>query len=152
GWQSQAHGRTVQDHLERAIGEIAGGAIRLHCAGRTDTGVHATAQIAHFDCAAERPLNAWVRGVNTRLQVPITVRWAQAVDDDFHARFCAVARRYRYVLHNSPTRPALLAARAGWFHLPLAVDAMSEAASRLIGHHDFTSFRAAGCQGRTPMR
>lgn len=152
GWQSQAHGRTVQDHLERAIGNIAGHALRTHCAGRTDTGVHATAQVVHFDCPVERPLSAWVRGVNNRLKVPITVRWAQAVDDQFHARFSAVARRYRYVLHNSTTRPALLAGRAGWFHLPLDADLMDQAASRLLGHHDFTSFRAAGCQGKTPMR
>ena len=152
GWQSQRHGRTVQDHLERALSSIAGEQIRLHCAGRTDTGVHATAQVAHFDCTARRPDNAWVRGVNTHLRVPISVRWAQPVDDTFHSRFSAMARRYRYVLHVSRTRPALLAGRVGWFHLPLDADLMNLAAQSLIGWHDFTSFRATGCQGKTPVR
>src|SRR5690554_3582653 len=93
GWQSQQHGRTVQDRLERAIAQIADHPVRLHCAGRTDTGVHATAQVAHFDTHAVRPVSAWVRGVNTRLDAPISVRWAVEVDDDFHARYLAVARR-----------------------------------------------------------
>jgi tRNA pseudouridine38-40 synthase len=152
GWQSQHHGRTVQDHLERAISAVAGQQIRLHCAGRTDTGVHATAQVAHFDCDATRPVNAWVRGVNAHLNVPITVRWAQPVNDDFHSRFSAMARRYRYVLHVSRTRPALLAGRVGWFHLPLDAGRMDAAAQALLGWHDFTSFRATGCQGKTPVR
>ncbi|AUN94736.1 tRNA pseudouridine(38-40) synthase TruA [Pseudazoarcus pumilus] len=152
GWQSQQHGRTVQDRLERAIAQIADHPVRLHCAGRTDTGVHATAQVAHFDTHAVRPVSAWVRGVNTRLDAPISVRWAVEVDDDFHARYLAVARRYRYVLHNSSTRPALLARRVGWFHLPLDVDAMARAAAMLIGTHDFTSFRATGCQAKSAIR
>jgi len=153
GWQSQPHGRTVQDHLERAIGAVAGHAVRLHCAGRTDTGVHATAQVAHFDTSARRPDTAWVRGVNSHLDdLPVTVRWAVEVGEDFHARYSATARRYRYVLHDHPTRPALLARRVGWFHLPLDEAAMAEAAIHLVGEHDFTAFRAAGCQARTPVR
>lgn len=152
GWQSQRHGRTVQDRLEAAIAAVAGQPVRLHCAGRTDTGVHATAQVAHFDTEAHRPASAWVRGVNSQLDAALVVRWAIEVDTDFHARFSAQARRYRYVLHNAPTRPALLARRVGWFHLPLDEGAMDEAATALVGVHDFTSFRAAGCQGKDPRR
>lgn len=152
GWQSQAHGCTVQDHLERAIGAIAGHPVRLHCAGRTDTGVHSTAQVAHFDTDSVRALSAWVRGVNRHLSLPVTVRWAVETDDSFHARFSAYGRRYRYVLHNIRTRPALLAGRVGWFHLPLDESAMDRAAGLLVGRHDFSAFRAAGCQSKTPVR
>jgi tRNA pseudouridine38-40 synthase len=152
GWQSQSHGRTVQDHLEAAIGAIAGHPARLHCAGRTDAGVHATCQVVHFDTSSERRLSAWIRGVNGRLCASVAVRWAVVVDDTFHARYLAIARRYRYVLHTAEVRPALLARRVGWFHLPLDVDAMADAAALLVGQHDFTSFRAAGCQSRTPVR
>jgi len=152
GWQSQAHGRTVQDHLETAIGAIAGHAVRLHCAGRTDSGVHATAQVAHFDTFSDRPLSGWIRGVNSRLRAPVVVRWAREVNDDFHARFCAAARRYRYILHNAPVRPALLAGRVGWFHPPLDEAAMAAAAPLLEGWHDFSAFRAAGCQAKSPVK
>ncbi|TAH42749.1 MAG: tRNA pseudouridine(38-40) synthase TruA [Betaproteobacteria bacterium] len=152
GWQSQAHGRTVQDALEAALMQIAAEPVRLHCAGRTDTGVHATAQVVHFDTSAVRPMSAWVRGVNTHLPRAVVVRWAAAVDQDFHARFLAYERRYRYVLVNAPTRPALLAGRVGWFHLPLDARAMATAVGYLVGTHDFTTFRAAGCQARSPVR
>ncbi|KAI5916210.1 tRNA pseudouridine(38-40) synthase TruA [Thauera sp. 2A1] len=152
GWQSQAHGRTVQDVLEAALAKIAGEPVRLHCAGRTDTGVHATAQVAHFDTGAIRPASAWVRGVNANLPPAVVVRWAVGVDADFHARFLAYERRYRYVLFNAPTRPALLAGRVGWFHLPLDESAMAAAVRHLVGAHDFTTFRAAGCQARSPVR
>ncbi|MCV2218060.1 tRNA pseudouridine(38-40) synthase TruA [Thauera sp. Sel9] len=152
GWQSQAHGRTVQDVLERALAEIAAAPVRLHCAGRTDTGVHASAQVAHFDTAALRPMTAWVRGVNALLPPAVVVRWAVAVNEDFHARFLAYERQYRYILHNSPTRPAMLAGRVGWFHAPLDELKMAEAAECLVGTHDFSSFRAAGCQSKTPVR
>lgn len=152
GWQSQAHGRTVQDHLERAIGGIAGHPVRLHCAGRTDSGVHATAQVVHFDTEATRATSAWVRGVNTALSLPVVVRWAVEVGDDFHARFCAVSRRYRYLLHNAPVRPALLAGRVGWFHPPLDALQMARAARCLEGWHDFSAFRAAGCQAKSPVK
>lgn len=152
GWQSQAHGRTVQDVLERALAAIAGTAVKTHCAGRTDTGVHATAQVVHFDCAERRPLSAWVRGVNSNLPATVAVRWAHEVGDDFHARFCARARRYRYLLINDAVRPALLAGRVGWFHLPLNVDAMARGAEYLPGEHDFSAFRAASCQAHSPVR
>lgn len=152
GWQSQAHGRTVQDHLEIALAAIAGHPVRLHCAGRTDSGVHATAQVVHFDTPSVRPLYGWVRGVNNQLCSPVAVRWAVDVGEDFHARFCAVSRRYRYIMHNAPVRPALLAGRVGWFHPPLDEQAMIEAACCLEGWHDFSAFRAAGCQAKSPVK
>lgn len=152
GWQSQAHGRTVQDRLERAIASICGHPVRLHCAGRTDAGVHATAQVVHFDTTSARELNAWVRGVNSYLDAAVAVRWAVEVDDSFHARFSASGRRYRYILHNVPTRPALLARRVGWFHVPLDVEMMSVGARTLVGVHDFSAFRAAGCQAKSPVK
>lgn len=152
GWQSQRHGRTVQDALEAALARIAGEPLRVHCAGRTDTGVHATAQVVHFDTTAVRAASAWVRGVNTYLPAGVAVRWAVEVDDSFHARFLAFERRYRYLLFNSPTRPALLAGRVGWFHMPLDEVKMAEAAACLLGQHDFSAFRAAECQAKTPIR
>ncbi|MBN8440845.1 MAG: tRNA pseudouridine(38-40) synthase TruA [Thauera sp.] len=152
GWQSQRHGRTVQDTLELALQRIADEPVRLHCAGRTDTGVHATAQVVHFDTTAVRPSSAWVRGVNANLPASVVVRWAVEVDETFHARFLAFERRYRYLLVNTSTRPALLSGRVGWFHLPLDGRLMAEAASALVGTHDFTTFRAAGCQARSPVR
>jgi tRNA pseudouridine38-40 synthase len=152
GWQSQPHGRTVQDTVERALGIIAGESVRLYAAGRTDTGVHATAQVAHFDTRAYRPVTAWVRGTNTWLPKGVAVRWAVEVDEAFHARYSARERSYRYLLHDAPMRPAILAGRVGWFHLPLDVERMAAAATHLIGEHDFSSFRAASCQGRTPVR
>jgi len=152
GWQSQPHERTVQDVIERALGIIAGETIRLHAAGRTDTGVHATVQVAHFDTGAHRPLTAWVRGVNAELPPDVAIRWAVEVDENFHARYLAYERSYRYLLLDAPVRPAVLAGRVGWFHLPLDVEKMAAAAEQLIGEHDFSSFRAASCQGKTPVR
>ena len=152
GWQSQRHGRTVQDHLERAIAEIAGHPVRLHCAGRTDAGVHATAQVAHFDTPAVRRTSSWVRGVNALLPAGAAVRWAVEVDEAFHARYVAWGRHYRYILANVPVRPALLAGRVGWFHPPLDEQVMAHAAARLVGRHDFSAFRAAGCQAKTPVK
>ncbi len=154
GWQTQPDGRTVQDALEMALSEIAGSRIDVTCAGRTDTGVHATAQIVHFDCAAERPrpLSAWVRGANTFLPDAVAVRWAHAVPDDFHARFSARGRRYRYVLLNRPQRPALACGRVGWYHGPLDLAAMQAGARELVGEHDFSAFRAAECQAKSPVK
>ncbi|HMM55279.1 MAG TPA: tRNA pseudouridine(38-40) synthase TruA [Candidatus Desulfobacillus sp.] len=152
GWQSQPRGNTVQDALERALSEIAGAAVRAHCAGRTDAGVHALAQVVHFDAPAARPPNAWVRGVNAHLPGRIAVRWSREVADEFHARFSARSRSYRYVLYNHAVRPALLDGRVGWFHLPLDVDAMRAGAARLLGERDFTAFRAAECEAATPVR
>ena len=152
GWQTQPHGRTVQDALERALAAIANAPVPTVCAGRTDTGVHATTQIVHFDAPVMRPISAWVRGVNSHLPDGVAVRWAQAVGDDFHARFGATARHYRYVLFNGPVRPALLHARVGWFHRPVDVHRMAQAATALCGEHDFTAFRAAACQAQSPVR
>jgi tRNA pseudouridine38-40 synthase len=152
GWQSQAHGNTVQDVLEAALSAIAGERIRVHCAGRTDAGVHALAQVVHFDCDILRPDSAWVRGANSHLPPQVAVRWAQPVAADFHARFCAISRSYRYVLLNRPQRPALQHGRVGWFHHELDVDAMRAAAQLLLGEHDFSAFRAAECQAKSPVK
>jgi len=152
GWQSQAGGGTVQDALEAALGQIAGEKIGVLCAGRTDAGVHATHQVAHFDTTVERPLSAWVRGVNSQLPEGVAVRWAQPVDDEFHARFSARGRRYRYLLLNRPQRPGLWQGRLGWFHLPLDLSAIQEASVRLLGEHDFSAFRAAECQAKSPIK
>lgn len=152
GWQSQAGGGTVQDALEAALREIAGETVGLLCAGRTDAGVHATHQVAHFETEVERPVTAWVRGVNSHLPEGVAVRWAQPVDEEFHARFSARGRRYRYLLLNRPQRPGLWHGRVGWFHWPLELAAMQDACGRLLGEHDFSAFRAAGCQARSPVK
>jgi|SRR5882672_163485 len=152
GWQSQPTGNTVQDHLERAISEIGGERIALTAAGRTDAGVHASAQVAHFETSADRPESAWVRGVNALLPAAIAVQWVAPVAEDFHARYSAASRTYRYVLYSHAVRPTLLAGRAGWFHLPLDIEKMREGANCLVGEHDFSSFRSAECQAKTPVR
>jgi len=152
GWQSQPSGRGVQDALERALAEIAGTPVRIHAAGRTDAGVHATSQIIHFDCEAPRPSSAWVRGVNALLPPAVAVLWAQPVDPEFHARYRATARHYTYLLMARPVRAALLAGRVGWYHRTLDVGAMREAAQALVGTHDFSSFRAAECQAKSPVK
>jgi tRNA pseudouridine38-40 synthase len=152
GWQSQPDGKTVQDVLELALSNVSGEPIKTFAAGRTDAGVHALAQIVHFDSDAERPLSAWIRGTNAHLPAAVAVRWAQPVADSFHARFSASARRYRYVLLNNAVRPALLNGKVGWYHAPLDANAMNEAARNLLGEHDFSAFRAAQCQARTPVK
>lgn len=152
GWQSQPHGNTVQDAIERALAAIAGHEVRVACAGRTDAGVHATAQVAHFDTHVQRPESAWVRGANAHLPATVAITWSQPVADDFHARFSAQARHYRYLLLNRPVRPAVGAGRVGWFHRPLDVAVMRRAAALLIGEHDFSAFRAAECQAKSPIK
>ena len=152
GWQTQADGRTVQDALEAALAAVAGHPVRVVCAGRTDAGVHATAQVVHFDVTVFRSPTAWVRGVNAHLPRKIAVRWAMPVADDFHARYCARSRSYRYLLLNRPERPGLLSHRVGWCHWPLDLQAMRAAADYLLGEHDFSSFRAAGCQAKSPVK
>lgn len=152
GWQSQPSGDTVQDQLERALASIAGEPVRLAAAGRTDAGVHAVAQVAHFETAALRPASAWVRGVNALLPHAISVQWAVPVAEDFHARYSAASRTYRYVLYNHPVRPALHHGRVGWFHLPLDSAAMRAAAAHLSGEHDFSAFRSSECQAKSPVR
>lgn len=152
GWQSQTGGGTVQDALEHALAGIAAHSVRVQASGRTDTGVHATAQVVHFDTTAQRPDNAWVRGCNALLPPGVAVRWACPVAAEFNARFSARSRSYRYVLYNHPVRPALAAGLTGWFHRPLDVAAMSRAATVLLGEHDFSAFRSAQCQARSPVR
>jgi len=152
GWQTQPGGGTVQDTLEAALATIAGERIQLTCAGRTDRGVHALEQVVHFEVAAQRPESAWVRGVNALLPESVAVQWSREVPAEFHARYAARARTYRYVLVNRAVRPALAARHAGWFHLPLDVAAMRAAARHLRGEHDFSAFRSAECQAKTPVR
>lgn len=152
GWQKQPGGATVQDALESGLAEIAGVPIATIAAGRTDRGVHARLQVVHFDTAVQRPLSAWVRGVNALLPPPIAVLWAHEVVDHFHARYSALSRSYRYELLNRAVRPALSASYTGWFHLPLDVPAMREAAAALVGEHDFSAFRSSECQAKSPVR
>ena len=152
GWQTQPSGAAVQDHLERALAEIAGQSVATVCAGRTDAGVHALRQVVHFDTDATRPDTAWVRGVNSHLPEGIAVRHALQVADAFHARFGARRRCYRYVLHVAPVRHPLLSGRAGWTHHALDLSAMQAAATRLIGEHDFSAFRSSQCQAASPVR
>ncbi|MFH1815364.1 MAG: tRNA pseudouridine(38-40) synthase TruA [Pseudomonadota bacterium] len=152
GWQSQAIGLTVQDTLEAALSAIAAHPVRVQASGRTDTGVHATAQVVHFDTSAMRPDTAWVRGCNALLPSSVAVRWATPVADDFNARFSAHSRSYRYCLYNHPVRPALASTLAGWFHRPLDVLRMQAAGAALIGTHDFSAFRSSECQAPSPVR
>ncbi|OGA01436.1 MAG: tRNA pseudouridine(38-40) synthase TruA [Betaproteobacteria bacterium RIFCSPLOWO2_02_FULL_62_17] len=152
GWQSQPSGKTVQDHLEAALGQIAAAPLRVNGAGRTDSGVHALGQVAHFDCDASRPASAWVRGANALLPGAIGVQWAMPISDEFNARFSAIARRYVYLLYVHPVRPSVLAGKAGWYHAPLDLDAMRGAAAMLVGKHDFSAFRSSQCQAKTPVR
>jgi tRNA pseudouridine38-40 synthase len=152
GWQTQPDGRGVQDALERALAAIAGQPAPTICAGRTDSGVHALDQVVHFDTGVTRPLTAWVRGVNRFLPHTMAVRWAREVPDVFHARFSAVRRTYDYWILNDAVRSPLAHARAGWVFRALDATAMHDAAARLVGRHDFTSFRSAECQAATPVR
>lgn len=154
GWQSQlrAGAVTVQDKLQQSLGEVASAPIRLHCAGRTDAGVHAFAQIVHFDTPVIRSCKAWVIGGNTNLPRDIRIHWAAPVASEFHARFSARARRYRYLIANTPIRPALFHAQLTWHRRRLDATAMHTAAQALLGERDFSSFRAASCQSSTPMR
>lgn len=152
GWQSQPSRLTVQDTLEAALSELAGQPVRVAAAGRTDTGVHALSQVVHFDTLAVRPQNAWVRGVNARLPASVRVLWATEVDENFHARFNAYQRSYQYWLVNQPVAPAVMAGKAGWFHQPLDLEAMQQAVVHLHGQHDFSAFRAAECQAKSPVK
>ena len=142
----------MQDALEPALASIAGTAVKLTGAGRTDRGVHARLQVAHFDTEAKRPPSAWVRGVNALLPDSVAVLWSQEVPDDFHARYSAHARTYRYELLNRPVRPGLAAPYVGWFHLPLDVERMRAAAALFVGEHDFSAFRSSECQAKSPVR
>ena len=152
GWQSQLSGRTVQDRLELALSRFSVQPVRTLCAGRTDAGVHALMQVAHFDTTLQRNAASWVRGTNTFLPSDIAVQWAQPVCDEFHSRASAIARRYAYIVLESPVRPSVEAGRVGWICRPLDGEAMRQAAIHLLGEHDFSSFRAAQCQARSPIK
>ncbi|WP_340618394.1 tRNA pseudouridine(38-40) synthase TruA [Xenorhabdus entomophaga] len=152
GWQRQQEVRSVQACLEKALSKVANEPISVFCAGRTDAGVHATGQVVHFETSAQRKEAAWTMGVNTHLPPDIAVRWVKMADDEFHARFSATARRYRYVIFNHRYRPAVLARGVTHFHYPLDEKKMHEAAQSLLGENDFTSFRAVQCQSNSPWR
>jgi tRNA pseudouridine38-40 synthase len=152
GWQSQPGGATVQDQLERALSTFADRPLTTVCAGRTDAGVHALNQVVHLDSPVERAPFSWVRGSNRYLPGDIAVQWCQPVGDDFHARFAARGRRYRYLLLESPVRPAIESGSAGWVFRPLDLAAMKVAAAHLLGEHDFSAFRSSECQARSPVK
>jgi tRNA pseudouridine38-40 synthase len=152
GWQSQPGGQTVQDQLEAALARFADEPIRTLCAGRTDTGVHALNQVVHFDTTKEREPFGWVRGVNRYLPADIAVQWSAEPGAAFHARNHARRRRYAYLLLESPVRPAVEAGGVGWVFRPLDESALRAAAAQLLGEHDFSAFRAAGCQALSPIK
>lgn len=152
GWQRQRSGVGIQQRVENAVAAVADERVDVVCAGRTDAGVHASGQVAHFDTSAERSERGWLLGVNSNLPDDINLTWVRPVPDDFHARFSATARSYRYRILNRLVRSALERHRAWWVHQSLDADAMHEAAQALIGEHDFSAFRAAGCQASTARR
>ena len=152
GWQIQPNVDSVQQRLQEALSRIANHPVEIICAGRTDRGVHATQQVIHFDATAQRSLQAWQRGTLGGLPHDIGVLWVRAMNADFHARFAALRRSYRYVLYNAAHRPGLLHGRVSWFHLPLDVERMQQAAVQLLGEHDFSSFRGRDCQAHSPVR
>lgn len=153
GWQMQSHGtRTVQQEIEKALSIVADSPVQVICAGRTDTGVHATGQVVHFDTRAERLDKAWLMGANAHLPDDVCIHWVRQVDSTFSARFSATMRRYRYVIQHRKARPALLAGRASWIHGPLDTEAMHRAAQSLLGENDFSSFRSSACQAEHAMR
>jgi tRNA pseudouridine38-40 synthase len=152
GWQSQRGARTVQGTLETALSKVADHPIKVICGGRTDAGVHAVGQVVHFDTQALRRMRSWVLGANANLPRDIAVTWAQPVAEDFHARFSAISRRYRYVILNRWVRPAVLRTKVTWQHRLLDENRMRQAAAHLVGEHDFTTFRALACQAKNPVR
>ena len=153
GYQAQAHCvRTVQAALEAAVSTVANQPVTTAGAGRTDAGVHASGQVVHFDTTAERSERAWVYGINANLPKDVCVLWARPVADDFHARFSAERRAYRYVIFSRAVRPTFLAHRVTWDYRELDAGRMAEAARHLLGEHDFSSYRAVACQAKSPVR
>jgi tRNA pseudouridine38-40 synthase len=152
GWQYQGDVRSVQECLEAALSKVADHPVVVHCAGRTDTGVHATGQVVHFETRAQRTSRSWVLGTNVNLPGDVSVSWAREMPEDFHARFSAIGRHYRYSILNRGTRSALWRERATWIHQPLDEKTMQSAAGHLLGTHDFTSYRALACQAKHPVR
>ena len=152
GWQAQTGLHTVQQAVEHALSRVADSTISIVCAGRTDTGVHATNQIIHFDCEKERTIRAWIHGANSFLPKDICVKWGKEMPDGFHARYSALSRRYRYIIYNGAIRPALLRSNVTWQYRQLDHRLMDQGAQHLLGEQDFTSFRSVECQSKTPMR
>ena len=153
GWQTQQAGViSVQETIEKVLSKVANEPVLLHGAGRTDAGVHATNMVAHFDTHAIRSERGWLMGANSQLPKDISIQWIKVMDSDFHARFKAQARRYRYVVYNHPTRPALLHKQVTHIHAPLNIENMIMAAKKFEGTHNFESFRAAACQSNQPVR
>jgi tRNA pseudouridine38-40 synthase len=153
GWQLQKDAvRTVQGEVEAALSRVANHPVRIHCAGRTDTGVHATGQVIHFDTEAQRDERAWVFGANANLPKDVVVLWAKPVDEAFHARFSATRRAYRYVIFTREVRPTFLAGRVTWHYHELDTARMQQAGNLLLGEHDFSSYRAVACQAKSPVR
>jgi tRNA pseudouridine38-40 synthase len=153
GWQRQLHGeRTVQAVVEEALAKVADHAVGVTCAGRTDAGVHATGQVIHFDTEAKRDLRGWLLGTNSNLPPDVSAIWVREMPEEFHARFKATARQYRYVIVNRETRPALGRSELTWVHRPLDTAPMQAAASHLTGKHDFSAFRSVDCQAKQPVR
>lgn len=153
GWQRQQSGvPSVQEAVEKALGRVANHPVQVFCAGRTDAGVHASCQVIHFDSDAHRSARNWIHGANANLPADISLSWVTPIGLDFHARFSAVARRYRYVIYNDPIRPAHLAHEVTWNYRPLDIQRMRAAARALVGTHDFTSYRAVGCQAKSPIK
>lgn len=152
GWQFQDHSPSVQEAVEKALCKVANHAVRVVCAGRTDTGVHATEQVVHFDTAVTREPFQWVSGVNANLPAGVTILWAQEVNDEFHSRFKAFRRAYRYVIFSRNVRPSYLNGLVTWDYREFDEGRMLQAATYLIGEHDFSSYRAIGCQAKSPVR
>ena len=152
GWQRQSHSPSVQEELEKALGQVADEPVSLICAGRTDTGVHASGQVVHFDTRAIRSEHSWLMGVNSSIDRSIALAWAHEVDSDFHARFSATSRTYRYIISNSSTRPAIMNQGLTWIRDPLDEHLMNQALSRIKGERDFSSYRGSGCQSKSPFR
>lgn len=152
GWQRQQNVNSVQQCLEQALSFVANENIQVFCAGRTDSGVHATGQVVHFETDSQRPEKAWCFGTNANLPDDIAVTWCKQVEQDFHARFSATARRYRYIIYNHRLRPAILAYGVSHYHQPLSHQLMHQAGQFLLGENDFSTFRAAQCQSKTPWR
>lgn len=152
GWQRQRQSPTVQECVEQALARVANEPVTVHCSGRTDTGVHARCQVVHFDTAAKRGERSWVLGANTYLEPGISLLWVREVDPRFHARFAANRRRYRYCILNRWVRPAIARGRVSWIRQPLDEKRMQAASRYLLGEHDFSSFRAVGCQSKSPVR
>jgi tRNA pseudouridine38-40 synthase len=152
GWQRQNIPNSVQEHVENALSKIANQEVKVFCAGRTDTGVHALHQVVHFETDVDRKMYSWIAGCNVNLPKDISFLWAKEVNDDFHARFSATARTYRYIIINRPSRPGINHGMVTWERRPLDVSRMQLAANPLIGEHDFTSFRTIACQANSPVR